>query len=418
MANTINKDGEHKHKKDSALESGSRRQAGDAVEGQNMGASVTPHVLITEVKDFQYLTCGIDSLDLSMAVTWPDFYSGLCKELSEGKKEAQRQDKSVIFNLTTDGLCSIYPRGKGSNYAYHLEHTNFHIYIASAEDGSKFQNVYVSFKSKALWLMGLTPLYAEIVTFINDLGGEIEDDKVIVSRCDLCADYFIPDNVSFEFLRHHAVCRSRKTNQYLDGDDLETFYIGSRQAPLQARIYDKSKEILKSQKDWFFEIWELKPSKGIWRVEFQLRRPILKQYGIDSLQQLIGRLAGVWRDLAENWYSLRLMDDVNTCRRTVHPWWKSVQECAAEFGPLLQVSREIRSGGMANYEFFLNRAARCFLTYSAIMGNHRLDEAVLDFSEALRRYWQEKDFEEERLLKTIEIGKVFERTGGFDDVPF
>jgi hypothetical protein len=28
-----------------------------------------------------------------------------------------------------------------------------------------------------------------------------------------------------------------------------------------------------------------------------------------------------------------------------------------------------------------------------------------------------RDFEEERLLKTIELGKVFERTGGFDDIP-
>ncbi len=404
-------------KKDLGLESDDRRQAGDAVEGQNMGASVTPHVLMSDVKDFQYLSCGIDSLDLSLAVTWTDFYSGLCRGLSDGKKEAQRRDSPFVFDKIPKTICSIHPRGKSPNYSYHLETLNFHLFIASAEDGSKFQNVYVSFKSKALWLLELLGLYGELVTFIRDLGGEIENSGVLVSRCDLCADYFIPNSIPFEFLRSHAVCRSRKTNQYLDGNNLETFYVGSRKAPLQARIYDKSKEILKSQKDWFFEIWEMKPSKGVWRVEFQLRRPILKEYGINSLQQLIGRLAGVWRDLTENWYSLKLLDNNHTCRRTTHPWWKSVQDCAIEFGPLLQVSREIRSGGRANHEFFLNRAAKCFLVYSAIMGFHDLDDGLFDFTDALRRYWQDKDFTEERLLKAIELGKVFERTGGFDDIP-
>jgi hypothetical protein len=400
---------------------GDRRQAVNAAEAaKNMGAYVTPHVLITGPNDYHYLSCGIDSLDISCAVVWTEFYEKLSPLLSDGKLRAQDDDKPVILGEYMSGPLSIYPTGRKPNYLYHLEHANAHLFIANAENGDKFQNVFVSFKSKALWMIGVRGLLDELKTLLNDLGGSVEEGSVKVSRCDLCSDWHIPGGISLPFLEQHSITRSRKSTHFMNGKALETLYIGSPSGPVQVRIYDKSREILKSRKDWFKEIWGEELEKDVWRVEFQVRRPALKQFGIRSVDDLLVWLASMWLYLTNKWFSLKLLDDLNTSRRTFHPWWKAIQEIASKFGHVQDIERIVRPGGQANSEFYLRRAAGCFLTYAAILGFADMEDGIDHFSDSIRRYWNdpERDFTEARIEKTIELGKVFDRIGGFDGVPF
>ena len=91
---------------------------------------------------------------------------------------------------------------------------------------------------------------------------------------------------------------------------METVYIGA--GDIELRIYDKYAEVLHSGKAFFLDVWGDKVKgdevKSVWRVEGQLRQPVLKQFGIHCLPDLYARLGGLWKYLTE-WASLRLPDD-------------------------------------------------------------------------------------------------------------
>ena len=60
--------------------------------------------------------------------------------------------------------------------------------------------------------------------------------RVRPSRVDLCADFHIPAGLSLDFLRTRLASRSSSHRHHETAGRLETFYIGSAQSPVQARI--------------------------------------------------------------------------------------------------------------------------------------------------------------------------------------
>lgn len=122
--------------------------------------------------------------------------------------------------------------------------------------------------------------------------------------------------------------RSRRIAVH-DGDDeyigrqmvfssrrMETIYFGSSNNLL--RIYDKSKEIKGHPDSGHVErLWRLNPDyneiKDVWRVEFQIRRTILKQLfnahneSYEYTSVLLDNLAGLW-SFFTNYFSYRQID--------------------------------------------------------------------------------------------------------------
>jgi hypothetical protein len=76
-----------------------------------------------------------------------------------------------------------------------------------------------------------------------------------------------------------------KIFEYIRGRHYETFQLGKNNL---VRIYDKCRELkARPQKMWETHLWgEHKDCKTVTRVEFQLRREMLKQLDINSLAQL------------------------------------------------------------------------------------------------------------------------------------
>src|SRR5690606_9600381 len=101
--------------------------------------------------------------------------------------------------------------------------------------------------------------------------------------CDLSCDMLIPGGLSMDWLRELKVSRAKSWRPYLDGEQLQTFYVGGNGSELQCRIYDKAIEIARDgAKSWFLDLWKLTELKDVWRIEFQIRRNVLKQFGIDT----------------------------------------------------------------------------------------------------------------------------------------
>ena len=108
--------------------------------------------------------------------------------------------------------------------------------------------------------------------------------------------------------------------------------------------------------------------EGVWRVEFQLRRPALKEFGVDGLETLESKLPGIWQHLTTEWVSLRIADDSNTSRQSVHPWWQAVQECAGKLGEITPVTRIRRQACAPDIRRPVSMIGGLFVSYAAILG--------------------------------------------------
>ncbi len=65
---------------------------------------------------------------------------------------------------------------------------------------------------------------------------------------------------------------------------------GKRGAKLYARIYDKSREVNDTGHQWWPEAWGPKydPDRKVLRVEFELRRAGLVEFGVDTPEDALG----------------------------------------------------------------------------------------------------------------------------------
>lgn len=253
---------------------------------ESMALSVTRHAPDPYAEHFQFLLCGIDSLDVGLYVTWGADWKSRLRVLNKRKQQA-RENNGLVGSLPSGRSFIFKPNGKGENYRFHLQFEAYNLFIGKAASAGSSPNVYLSIDAKTLWFRGIDTALSWIKEDLKAIGnGRI--NIVQVSRVDLCTDFFIFGGISYEFICSHKVTHNKKGNLYLDEDNVETYYLGNKNSPLRMRIYNKGIEIKENsgEKLWFLDLWEKENSKDVWRVEFQIRRVVLKQFGIDSIDDL------------------------------------------------------------------------------------------------------------------------------------
>lgn len=244
------------------------------------------------------LSSGIDSLYVSFRGA-PN--PSVLETLRPLQTEARESGQPQVLRLAGATKALVQPSGWG-RYRYWLRCDGFDAFLGS---GSGLPSVYVRLLSSFIHEVGPTSALAEVNLFVN---GPLlaEMDEVRCSRVDIYADFqgWVPRSDDHQ----HFVGRSRKntwhTAVHHDGRSFTGFTFG-RDA-MVARLYDKSLEITRSGKDWMREVWgdRLDPSQPVWRLEFQLRRQVLKECLLDDAEQVIGRRQHLWA-YATRWLSLR-----------------------------------------------------------------------------------------------------------------
>lgn len=98
------------------------------------------------------------------------------------------------------------------------------------------------------------------------------------------------------------------------------------------RVYDKRAEIEEqSHKTWFHDLWHTESEK-VWRIEWQVRKEILKRFSIRSFQDLQDGLGDILRYLANEHDSLRKpTTDSNRARWPLHPLWQDLIQQIGRF---------------------------------------------------------------------------------------
>ena len=207
--------------------------------------------------------------------------------------------------------------GTGSGYPFLMENGEQAIQFGEFNSPPFF----VTYRSHALWHKGVEALHRELREWASALRlshGQSES----VSRVDFAFDFELPE---IDFDEDSFVTFAAKDAQHRKDRRMQTMRFGEGDTVL--RIYDKSAEIRdSSQKTWFHELWG-GVTENVWRVEFQVRKEVLRRFGIRSFTDLFEGAGDVLRYLVTEHTTLRVrQDDSNRSRWPLHPLWKLLQE--------------------------------------------------------------------------------------------
>lgn len=222
-------------------------------------------------------------------------------------------------------------------YEWVLENGDLRVCVAEkANHGRVYPEVYVTFRANYLWRTGY-------VKAVNEFRKWLETWAVVtgdrVSRCDICMDMEM--DMPEVDLAKQVLTRARDKvaycelgERYVNGGRVTGYRIGS--GAVVARIYDKTLEVAKSQKEWFRDIWLANGWDGkcnVTRVEFQARRDFLKEISVDSFSTLCDRVPDMWRYYTGDWLTIRVQGaDSHRHRWAVADWWREVQSGFTLFG--------------------------------------------------------------------------------------
>ena len=391
-----------------------------------MGEFVTPHAPITNgvegqgPTDWRYLLHGFDTVDLGVYVAWQhEDFDEFMGRLAVQKMLAGQHDGSLLWKDGPLESCLVCASGKGANYPFHLQLHDMHLWLARQQKPDSLPNVYVSPSAQLLKLAGVCAAVENVRGVIEQLGGQVLD--VQVSRADLHADFAIPGGLSFDFIRHHLVGKPRHSQAITESNELETFYLGRKKSPVQLRIYNKSRHISKHlELRWLFDLYNTEHVFDVWRIEYQLRRDWLRERLINSVDDLIQHAHAIWHHLTAEWMSLRLHDDSNTSRRSVHPFWQHVHNVCEDFGPKASLGRLSKPPVDLPADWYVSRMRGSLLRYAVRRGVPDLFDAVERLSKELLSSWSPGVWLDEFERMRIELGLagLTHAEEGGEDVPF
>jgi hypothetical protein len=278
---------------------------------------------------------GIDTLYFGYYVNVNEKFLSLLEE-----KKAEAKEKEGTFEVVQVTLSDIeftvrpvgYPR-----YAYVLKNPDLDIWISS-KNGMPFPNVYVYCWSIMIASKGCDATVDFVRTLLEENLGLITSEKV--SRVEMYAD-FAGVSLTLEDMTKFVTSAGRRDIRLVKKDEVSGIRFGN--GSIVARVYDKTKEIKKHKKDYMYELWDgVEKGETVWRVEFQLRRKMLKECSIESYDDFVSKSGSIWKYLTEEWLSQREADNANTTRRSTTAFWDKVQGVNSFKGKVSGKVRETR----------------------------------------------------------------------------
>jgi hypothetical protein len=243
------------------------------------------------------------------------------RELAVNKEALQhRKSKDPEMIVIGEELFHLYPHGTSSGYPFLLSSGDFKIECGEFNNPSFF----VTFKSQALWRDSVYVLHEKFLAWAISVGlTPVRTESL--TRVDYCFDYHLPE---IDFDEDSFVSRSTKDSQYRENGKVQTFTLG--RGDIILRVYDKVAEISEqSDKVWFYDLW--KQDQDVWRIEWQVRKPVLRQFGIVTFEDLRKTCGDLLRHLSEEHTTLRIPEnDPNRSRWQLHSLWIDLQEKIGE----------------------------------------------------------------------------------------
>jgi hypothetical protein len=262
------------------------------------------------------LASGVDALYLSGRAALP---GELLEQLHALRLLADQQEGPVEV-IIGGLLMQLQPR-KWGLYRYCLDHP-FARFGFSPKD--KIPAIRVQPRAEFLHGAGVVEVVEWSRSLLESVCGPV---LLEVNRLDLFAD-FQGLSVSGD-QRHEFLCRADALHLFEDAKEFNGLQFGSRNSgTIFARIYDKTIESTKSGTAYWKDLWGDKydPDRNVTRVEFELHREVLRQFGISTPDEVLGAAGSLWHYLAHDWLTHRVpTDDETTSRWPLSEQWRAVQ---------------------------------------------------------------------------------------------
>lgn len=270
---------------------------------------------------FQPLRWGVDSLYLS----YPGQLSeSVDTELRALKKLAQARDDLAAKAQYKLGDHIFEVKDKGTRlFPFTLDDNAFQIHL-SGHNAKSMPMAYVRVSSGYLSHKSPAEAEAHLRSLLYPLG-DVSPPKV--SRVDLFVDF--ASSVDMESWNRNAwVTKASSVSQYAQDQTFTGWLIGAGSA-LMARLYNKQIEIQKSGKTYLEPLWReagWDAIQPVWRLEFQFKREVLDQLGLNSLPGVLDNLNGLWSYVTTEWLKLTIPSDSDKTRSRwpIHPLWMDV----------------------------------------------------------------------------------------------
>lgn len=330
---------------------------------------------------------GIDSLYLS-------FRGGIhprwALRLQEAKEFAQASDEHLIAAARVrigDHDFLVAPRGRG-RFAFLLEDNWFSIQLSNATKGV-LPLALVQVRSEYLTAVGPDEAVSTVSAVVERLG-EV-DGPALLSRIDLFADFGSSVPLA-EIPGRHWVKRAKKRAIHEECDEITGITFGAGNE-VSARLYDKTRELLRSGKDYMKPLWTGGGWDGespIWRMEFQVRREGLPDAMLGPAEAALGYSGQLWRYLSEEWLRLAIPSDSDETRSRwlTHPVWSSLSQ-VWDVDPEAPPLRRVPKTRAPTDDYLFKMGLAGLTSFMAREGITHLDEGLGEFLQALQAYWDD-----------------------------
>jgi hypothetical protein len=373
----------------------------------------------------------IDTWILNVKGELPEW---LADELDRLKAASQEADEDVPTPWTFAGeTLFIKAHGSGRQWRWILHCPSLHLDVGRGKLNHIVGKARLA--SAFLWEQGLDVALAKAFDFLATLYGE--GITLQVSEVHLCADIAgwelsLDDAQAFITRGHNRTTHVEDRDESGDDDpgDGEAYMTPTFELHMTGRrctgyefstgaahsccIYDKTKEITVSRKDWMCAVWTRNGWDGVarvTRVEFRYKRECLRELGVEEAYDFLDQLPGLWAYSSAQWLRHTLpTEDTNRGRWLLSPFWQAIQDVDF-FGHGVPAVRERRRAG--DLKLICQMLAGCSTTAAAYLANQLPDwddgaNFLTWFYDWMAAYLYQKGrtFEEVRHGKRLRLGAV------------
>src|SRR5215472_3694683 len=327
------------------------------------------------------LSGGVDSLYLSAS-------GGLRAEVLaaletvQARAQHEREAVPVVFEREPWRLVLRPHEHRG--YRYWLRSPEVEVWLCRAGEGPAAR---VQMHSAFLHAKGTEKALTAVEGLLDD---ELFTwpPELAVSRVDVYADVQGWRPVPADLGRFVSKANHRQVR--VVGREFTGFVFG-RTGGVVARVYDKRAQMREAGLTWMAAQWRgYNASEPVWRVEFEVRGPLLRRLRSREPAAVLASVSGLWRYCTGSWLTLRLpSENAQPARWPVDPVWVEVQGLAVEHGGDGElVWREVEA---ASEERVLAVLQGAWSSWAAMWGLEEPERAARALVLRVGRYLAKKD---------------------------
>ena len=277
---------------------------------------------------------GIDSLYFFFETNenYDDLFLEILDQLEEIKGKFEKRDiefENKDLTISINDIQLSYLGKQEGFYWFKDSNEFFRIGFKDRYKNRGLNDIRVQLQGNGIYTFGIN----SIIELLKDSLKEVISDYIPITRADL--NCFIQYDFSF-VKKDMFSTRKRKystINEIGDANTTQTLYVGKE--PFKLRLYNKSLELKKSKK---FEIMneyflnnDFDLEQTIFNIEFQMNRGHLKQYNINTIDDLFANAKNLFQIAMDD---IRLLDiDSVSSERLInnkyqadtHPLWEEIK---------------------------------------------------------------------------------------------